>query len=452
MNALTPLPLLSTPEQSGPLKLGFIGGSLNSAVGYAHFVASSMDQQFELVAGCFSQDSQQNQETAKSYGVETDRTYARWQDMIKQEKGKLDAIVILTPTPAHFDCVSACMSAGYAVICEKSLAVDSAQAQKILNLRNRNKGFLAVTYNYSGYPMVRELAEKIKSGVLGKILHFQVEMPQEGFVRLDAQGNKPTPQAWRLQDGEIPTLHLDLAVHLHQMIYYLTGQKPLELVADQSHFGWFEGVVDNVSCLCRYTDNVQGQIWFSKSALGHRNGLKIRVYGTEGSAEWLQTNPEELMLSYVNGKREILDRAAAVEVSNLRRYNRFKAGHPAGFIEAFANLYCDIADSLHQFKATGLWQSHEVFSAELALEGLHFLEAMVESANNKAWQNVSGQHIQSTSAKKATKPKASTTHLPRSIALNAASKEPIKANRRKGKRPFAAALRLVINPSYSELV
>jgi predicted dehydrogenase len=308
--------------------------------------------------------------------------------LVSAEKNHLDAVVILTPTPAHFEHVMACMRAGIPVICEKSLATNSAQATAIIGVRNELRAFLAVTYNYSGYPMLRELADRIAKGKLGKILHFQAEMPQEGFVRVDAQGNKPVPQSWRLSDGDIPTLHLDLAVHLHQIVYYLTGQKPVEVVSDQNHYGWFAGVVDNATCLCRYTGEVQGQLWFSKSALGHRNGLRIRIYGDQGSAEWYQLNPEELALSHVDGRREILDRASAVEVSNQRRYNRFKAGHPAGFIEAFGNLYCDIADGLQQYQRTGTWHSGEVFSADLALEGLNFLEAMVSSSKSQAWQTV----------------------------------------------------------------
>lgn len=377
-----------TPIKTTPLQLGFIGGSINSAVGYSHFVSSGMDRQWQLVAGCFSKTAAVNHESAEVYGVSTERTYDTWQEMIAQEAGRLDAIVVLTPTPAHFESVMACMRAGIPVICEKSLAINSAQAQIMLNLRKELNAFLAVTYNYSGYPMLRELAKRIADGKLGKILHFQAEMPQEGFIRVDAQGNKPVPQSWRLADGDIPTLHLDLAVHLHQIVHYLTGEKPIELVSDQNHYGWFSGVVDNASCLARYTGDVQGQLWFSKSALGHRNGLKIRIYGDQGSAEWYQVNPEELALSYMDGRREILDRAAAVEVTNQRRYNRFKAGHPAGFVEAFANLYSDIADGLQQYKSSGEWHSQEVFSAELALEGMHFLEAMVSSAKSRAWRVV----------------------------------------------------------------
>jgi predicted dehydrogenase len=373
---------------TAPLRLAFIGGSRSSAVGYSHFVSSAMDGLWTLVAGCFSRHADSNQESGQLYGVSPERIYANWQQLLECEHGRIDAVVILTPTPSHVDSVLACMRAGIPVICEKSLAVSSEQARQIIAVRDEQQAFLAVTYNYAGYPMLRELERMIRDGKLGKLLHFQAEMPQEGFVRVDASGNRPTPQAWRLSDGAIPTLHLDLGVHLHQMVAYLTGQKPVELVSDQNHYGWFAGVVDNAGCLCQYSGNIQGQFWFSKSALGHRNGLRIRIYGDLASAEWYQGQPEELTLSHIDGRREIIDRAGQVQVTNALRYNRFKAGHPAGFIEAFANLYGDIAVGVRQFQQGQPWQESTVFGAELALEGLLFLEAMVASSQNRRWETI----------------------------------------------------------------
>ncbi len=375
-------------KTSKPLSLGFIGGALNSAVGYAHFASCLMDNQWTLDAGCFCANAEMNRETAQVYGVDPARDYDDWQEMLKREKNRLDAVVVLTPTPLHHEMVMACLNEGLPVICEKALVTNSSDAEKILQVRDQKKGFLAVTYNYTGYPMVRELRNLIQNGTLGKILHFQAEMPQEGFIRVDSQGNKPAPQSWRLADGHVPTIHLDLAVHLHQVVHYLIGQNPIEVISDQGSYGWFSEIIDNVTCLCHYSEGVQGHMWFSKSALGHRNGLRIRIYGSKASAEWFQASPEELILAFADGRREILDRASSVEVSNMRRYNRFKAGHPAGFIEAFANLYGDIADSLRQYQATGQWESVEVFSADLALEGLLFLEAMKASVESKAWQRV----------------------------------------------------------------
>ncbi|MES9940572.1 MAG: Gfo/Idh/MocA family oxidoreductase [Candidatus Thiodiazotropha sp. 6PLUC2] len=372
---------------SSPLALGFIGGALDSAVGYTHFSACNLDNHWYLLAGAFSQNPQINRETAKVYGVSGDRVYDDWKHMLAKEKDQLDAVTILTPTPSHYQIVSECLAQGVPVICEKALGTSSAEIEAIIQARNTHKGFLAITYNYSGYPMARELRSLIQSGVLGEILHFQAEMPQEGYRRVDSHGNKPQPQEWRLHDGNIPIIYLDLAVHLHQLIHYFTDQHPLEVVADHSTCGWFN-VIDNVSCLCRYSKNILGQMWFSKSALGHRNGLRIRIYGSEASAEWLQSNPEELLLCFADGRRQVLDRGNDTQVAGSTRYTRFKAGHPTGFIEAFANLYMDIGQSLQAYKMTGIWPSDEVFSAELALEGINMLEAMVKSTKIGKWTAV----------------------------------------------------------------
>lgn len=371
-----------------PLALGFIGGSLRSAVGYAHYCASVMDNEWHLAAGCFSRHEDDNEATAHAYGVPAERLHADWRAMIAAERHRLDAIVVLTPTPMHFEVVSACLAAGIPVICEKALAVSRAEAAGLARLRDRHRGFLAVTYNYSGYPMVRELRQLIRDGALGRLIHFHAEMPQEGFIRTDAQGHLPTPQAWRLHDGAVPTIYLDLGVHLHQMLHYLTGARPLRTVAEQGSHGWFHEIVDDVTCLVRCSDGLYGHVWFSKSALGHRNGLRIRLYGTKGSAEWYQLEPEEVLLNHGDGRREILDRAGAATVANQPRYTRFKAGHPAGFVEAFANLYRDIAISLRHYQATGECRSDEVFSAELAIEGLSLLEAIRDSAASGEWREV----------------------------------------------------------------
>jgi predicted dehydrogenase len=371
-----------------PLALGFIGGAQNSAVGYAHFVASRMDNRWQLAAGCFSTHAETNRRTAENYGVPAERLYADWRELLLHEKGKLDAILVVTPTPDHREMVSACLEAGVPVICEKALACNAIEIAELLKIREQQRGFLGVTFNYSGYPMMRELREKIARGDFGRILHFQAEMPQEGFIRTSSDGKRPTPQDWRLHDGTVPTLGLDLAVHLHHSIFYLTRARPLSVVADHASEGWFRGIVDDFACLAHYEDGIRGQFWFSKSSLGHRNGLRLRIYGTEASAEWFQANPEELLISHVDGRREILDRAGNVALAALPRYNRFKSGHPAGFIEALANLYADFADALVEFRRSGEWSGETEYGAQIALEGLRMLEAMERSCLSRRWEDV----------------------------------------------------------------
>lgn len=373
-----------------PFKIGFIGGGLNSAVGNTHRIAAQMDHRFILEAGCFSTQKKINLETARQWGIDPSRLYEDWRVLMDAEKGKLDAICVLTPTPLHSEMVIEALRQRFAVICEKTLATSSQEAAAICRAVRKHNGFLAVTYNYTGYPMLRELKQMIIRGRLGKINLVQIEMPQEGYARLNKQGKPVKPQAWRLRDQYIPIVSLDLGSHLHHMVYFLTGKKPREVVADQTSFGFFKPVIDHVMCLARYEDNMRAQIWYGKMALGHRNGLRVRVYGSRGSAEWFQMVPEELIFNDIHGKRQIVDRASScVELADEPRYNRFKSGHPAGFIEAFANHYYDIADALLEFRKTGRYQSPWVFTAQLAREGLDMLEAMSKSAKNHSWQKVS---------------------------------------------------------------
>ncbi|MBM3125979.1 MAG: Gfo/Idh/MocA family oxidoreductase, partial [Chloroflexi bacterium] len=330
-----------------------------------------------------------NAETAKQWGIASDRVYQTWPQMLEEEKGRLDAIVVLTPTPEHLAPVMTALDAGYPVICEKALASTSPEAARIHNAVEATSGFLSVTYNYTGYPMVRELREMIRRGHLGRVEQIHIEMPQEGFARLNREGKPMVPQQWRMQGGAIPTISLDLGVHLHHMIDFLTGEKPLALVATQSSLGRFRQVVDNTMALVQYTNGLECSVWFSKAALGHRNGLRVRVYGEEGSAEWFQMEPEVIHFSDNCGHQFRIDRASNdVLIAHQPRYNRFKSGHPAGFLEAFANLYADIAEDLTQWSNDKTLASDYTFTSRHALEGLVMLEAIERSARERRWVDV----------------------------------------------------------------
>lgn len=372
---------------AAPLALGFIGGGLNSAVGLTHKIAAQMDGYWQLSAGCFSTHPEVNSETAQAWQVPTERVYDDWQQLLQQEQGRLDAVVILTPTPQHIDTVVAAIEQGYPVICEKALATSSAEVRAIRNAIEARQGFLAVTYNYTGYPMLRELQHLIARGRLGTLQQIHIEMPQEGFLRLDRNAHKASPQAWRLQDHAVPTLSLDLGVHVHQIIHFLSHQQPLEVVASSSNYGLFDGIVDNTLCIAQYSGKLQCQIWFGKTALGHSNGLRVRVYGDRGSAEWFQLQPDNLTVNDNTGSKTIIERSASqLELASASRYNRFKPGHPSGFMEAFSNLYTDLAIRLTDFKAMPEYANNA--DLDIAEQGLAMLEAMQTSAREHCWQAV----------------------------------------------------------------
>ena len=367
-----------------PLKLAFIGGGIDSAIGYTHYIASQMDHMFTLKAGCFSRKENINKKTAITWGVDESHLYSNWSTLLECEYGNIDAIVVLTPTPSHYEIIMKALDYGYAVISEKALASNYKEGLSISNKVEEKKAFLGVTHNYTSYPMVRELQQMIKDNKLGDITHINIEMPQESFARV-VNGNIPQPQDWRLEDKKVSSISLDLAAHLQHMIYFLTNENPIELVADESSFGWFDKVVDNVFSISRYASGMKVNMWYGKASLGHRNGLRVRIYGKKGSAEWFQMNPEELIFNKINGDRLIIDRASNVSVANELRYNRFKSGHPAGFIEAFGNLYMDFAEKLREYKMYGKHQINWSYNAKQATIGLKIFEAVRDSNLNNTW-------------------------------------------------------------------
>ena len=370
--------ILNHPTKT--LRLGFIGGSIASAVGYAHWTASQLDDRWRVMSGCFSRKPEINAQTGSAWHVPDDKIFSDWKTYIAEERKNLDAVVVLTPTPNHAEIVCSLLEAGLGVICEKAMVATLEQSVRIKKALDKSQGFLAVTFNYSGYPMLRDLRRHIQAGTLGQLKQIQLEMPSDGFIQ---PKEKMHPQAWRLQDGEIPTILLDLAVHVHHICHFLTQLSPLSVNADFHHFSSFDGIVDDAYMWVKYESDFRASFWVSKTALGYRNGLKLRIFGDEGSAEWLQEEPERLHIFRKDSTRITYDRGNCTHPDEIRE--RFKPGHPAGFVEAFANLYGDIADAFEEFQQTGRHQSSYVYGWEHANEGLELLQAASTANRTRTW-------------------------------------------------------------------
>lgn len=368
--------------------IAFIGGGINSAIGRTHKISCNMDCKFKLYAGAFSKNHDINMKSGLEFGVGSEHIYDDYQDMLKNEKGKIDVIAILTPTNTHEKIVTDVIEAGYPVICEKSLATSYEAGKRIYELVLKNNAFLCVTYNYTGYPVIRILKKMIEKGEIGKIKKIIAEMPQEGFIRYTTNNQIPQPQKWRLSDYEIPTISLDLGTHLHNMIYFLTGEKPLEIISQENTYGFFDGIIDDVSCMIKYTSDISVNMWFSKIALGNRNGLRLKIYGDEKAAEWYQLEPEILKVYDKCGYTTIIDRSNDLSIGLDERYNRFKIGHPAGFIEAFANYYSDIYDMLTEYKKYGRYNSNYICSLESSVEGLDMFEKAHKASMDIEWKKI----------------------------------------------------------------
>ena len=364
-------------------KLAFIGGSIDSIAGYPHFVASQMDKRFQVVAGAFSTDTAINKASAEYWNISN--FYDSWEELIEKEQENVDAFVLLTPTPLHHTILLQLLKKDIPIICEKPLVSSLEEIQEIEKLYNPKKHFLVITNNYSGYPMIRELQEKIMQGKLGDILNIRLKMPQESFLR--PPKSVKYPQKWRLKDGFIPMISLDLGSHLHHLAYFLLQKEPTEVFASYESFSKYN-VVDDVNMLLKYEDSTRGNIWLSKSALGNRNGLHIEIYGSKASALWHQENPEKLELAYTSGEKTIIDRGSNLEIFPNRIYNRMTAGHPAGFIEGFANLYHDIANSLDAFFENKAYSTKYVYDFSHAKSSILLLHTASISNKESIWKEI----------------------------------------------------------------
>lgn len=375
----------------GVLKLGFVGGGVRSAVGRAHASAIALCRDVCLVAGCFSRDAEMSAVSAESLGLPRELAYSDLETFLGEQASELDAVVVLSPTPLHEAHVEMTLGAGLDTICEKALSTSAQSSWDLVALAQERQRNLYVTFNYSGYPMVRQLRSFYEHGFLGEVHTIEVKMPQQGYAVTNDQGATPAVQLWRLTDGPIPTVSLDLGVHLVHLVSFITGQSIVELVAQERHVGRISQVADDVTAICMTDLGVQVTMRFGKASLGERNGLAISLWGREGSLKWRQTSPEEILYSDCQGRRSILDRASP-ECEYLRqpRYERFKSGHPAGFVEAFANLYQDLSADLmsqrqHPYRAPSNGDFGYAPTGANAARGLEVLEAVHASSILGIW-------------------------------------------------------------------
>jgi len=361
------------------LKLAFIGGGINSSIGKMHYLSSQLDKKFILVAGCFSSNHKVNVQTAKEWNIDLGRTYKNINELVDKEKKNVDAFVLLLPTPQHFNILIKLIKLNLTIISEKPLVANIRESKKLYNLiKNLRYNKLYITYNYSGYSMIREIKKIIKRKKLGKIIHFNFKMPQDSFL-LKFIKNKI--KKWRMSDSTIPTIFLDLGIHLYSLSLFLFNENPKKIIGNNSYlYLKNKKIVDNVKVWLKYT-NFSGSFWFSKSSLGNRNSLSLSIFFEKGSLEWKQKSNDVLQINFNDGTNRIFDRSCKLIEANKKRYNRYSAGHPSGFLEAFANIYSDIADNIKNNK----FQNDYVFRYGDALDGMYFLDKLNDSSNKNKW-------------------------------------------------------------------
>ena len=359
------------------LNLGFIGGGVNSTIGRMHYLASNLDNNWKLVSGVFSSNKKINSKSGKIYNIDKKRVYSSIEKFIKYESNILDAIVVLTPTPNHYEILKKLAKIKIPIICEKPLINSADQMHNLNKIFSKNDKLIKVTYNYTGYPILRELKEMIRFKKIGELKQFFFSMPQNAFISKTSR--KIRPKKWRLSDKGYPNIFGDLASHLFNMCEFLFEKTPEKVFAKLFNHSKFN-IIDNGYFLAEIKRNIFGQFLISKTSVGISNGLKIRIIGTKKTVEWIQENPERLLIYNLDGTKTVFDRSSASYEANKDRYNRYKPGHPSGFLEAFANIYFDIASEINSKKS-----SKYTFGLKSSQKISNFFDASIKSDKSGKW-------------------------------------------------------------------
>ncbi len=371
-----------------------VGGGRDAFIGAVHRHALALDGRYEFVAGALSASPGKARASGRELGLRDDRNHGSWQQLLDDElrrpaEERVDIVVVVTPNHVHHEVASAFVDAGLHVVCDKPLVPTSALADDLVRRVAARGTLFAVTYNYTGYPMVREARELVRSGAIGAVRKVIVEY-QQGWLAgaLESANNKQS--AWRTDPamsgpgGAIG----DIGSHAENLMSTVTGLELDSLCADLTAFGAGRRLDDDASILLRFRGGARGVMIASQIAAGQENDLRLRVIGERGSLDWRQEEPNRLLHSPIDGPPRLLTRNAPWLVSeSARRACRLPPGHPEGFIEAFANVYSAVAADLRLRRtdagppdAVDVAEAAEYPRVEAGARGVQFIERTVASA------------------------------------------------------------------------
>ena len=369
------------------IRAGMIGGGEGAFIGAVHRHALGLDGQYDLVCGAFSRDTQNNQRTADSLGLEDERIYASWQDMLNAEaklpaSQRMEVVIIVTPNHMHVPISIAAIEAGFHVFCEKPAALNLDEAKQLADVVNGSDRLYGLAHTYLGYPMVWQAKAMVEDGKLGQVRKILVEYPQGWLTLPEDPSNKQA--SWRTdpaQSGGAGCMG-DIGTHAFGLAELISGQKVTKLCADMNSIVAGRRLDDDGAAFFHTDQGARGILIASQVCAGVENDLKIRIYGDKGGIEWRQMEPNSLIYRTMDAPYMVY-RAGTGQPGlypEAERRCRVPAGHPEGYLEAMANLYTDFAAAVRQElsgKAPG------VPGLESGLRGMAFIEAMVESGTSE---------------------------------------------------------------------
>jgi len=372
------------------LRMGMVGGSLDAFIGAVHRRAAVFDNEIELVCGVFSQSYEKTLQTGRALYLPENRLYQNFEEMILREKElpegeRMDFISIVTPNHMHFPPAKMALENGFHVICDKPMTLNLEEARELAEVVKKSGLVFGLTHNYTGYPMVKEARDIVRSGKLGKIRKVVVEYPQ-GWLSKYEEGNNYKQAIWRTDPTKSGAAGCigDIGTHAENLAEYITGLKITELCADLSTFVEGRLLDDDGNILLRFDNGAKGVLHASQISNGEENALKIFVYGEEGGLEWHQMEPNTLKFKSQTDQRLIRPKVNANSAA-ANAHIRVPSGHPEGFFEAFANIYRNFA---YAVKAHMIGQAadplYDFPGVEDGVRGLAFIDTVIASSQDES--------------------------------------------------------------------
>lgn len=364
------------------LKLGMVGGGQGAFIGAVHRIAARIDGEWDLVAGALSSTAEKAKSSGVELGLDPDRIYCNYEEMAKAEAARpdgIDAVAIVTPNHMHAGPAITFLEAGINVICDKPLSNSVQDGERIaVAVANTGKHFI-LTHNYTGYPLIRQAREMVASGDLGALRQVTVEYIQDWLTQETDSDNKQA--AWRTDPARSGTGGCvgDIGTHAFNLALFVTGLEVETISAELTTFVAGRRVDDNVTARFRFKGGAKGTLWASQVAVGHENGLTLRVYGDKGGITWGQENPNLLTFTPFGKAKQLLTRGGDSPIG-MSSDLRVPPGHPEGYLEGFATIYKEAA-AIIRGESVGYAPG-----IEDGLLGMKFIAACVKSsANDCEW-------------------------------------------------------------------
>jgi predicted dehydrogenase len=369
-----------------------IGGGQGAFIGDVHRKAIGFDRKAQLVAGCFSRDYQNTLDTGAALDVAEDRLYKSYQEMAEAEgkrDDKIDFVVIVTPNHLHFPIAKAFLEQGINVVCDKPLTPEVSDAEELDRLAKEKGLFFCVTYTYTGYPMVKQAREMVKRGDIGDIRFINAQYAQD-WLGTPLEGTGQKQASWRTDPSQTGKSNCvgDIGSHAENLAGYISGLKIKTLAARLDTFVEGRVLDDNATVMVEYDSGAKGVYWISQIAVGHDNDLRIRIYGTKGSLEWAQEDPNYLKVAFIGKPTQRLSRGRDELYPLAAKNSRVPGGHPEGYFEAFANIYATFTNALIKKKAgeTLTEEDLDFPTVQQGIDGVKFIGKCVESSQQgTAW-------------------------------------------------------------------